>query len=94
MQNLLKITQIADRFMANTTQSLPEHFAVDIAISLGNYHSTIYPLDLDAMLTTEDLYSFKHDVIGIMNDDKFFYPRFALRSDYPVDDREAFAKCY
>lgn len=73
-----KITRIADRFMDTTTQSLPEHFAIDIAIALMDYqlHAT-NPLDLDAMLATDDLFSFKHDIVGIVNKDKFFLPRFA-----------------
>lgn len=83
---LCKTMDIADRFMATTTQDLPQDIAVDIAIRLAYCHMDT-PLDLDAMLKTDDLFSFKHDVVGIYNhwDNEskklggFFSPRFALR---------------
>lgn len=66
MKDLEKTIAIADRFMSITTQDLPQDIAVDIAIRLSYCHMNT-PLDLDAMLTTEDTFSFKHDVVGIYN---------------------------
>lgn len=75
--NLDKINKVADRFMAVTNQQLPELFGIDLAISLAEYQlRSENPLDLDRMLSTDDLYSFKHDVIGIYNKDNFL-PRFS-----------------
>jgi hypothetical protein len=84
MKDLEKTIKVADRFMAITTQDLPQDLAVDIAIRLAYCHMDT-PLDLDAMLTTDDTFSFKHDVVGIYNhwdnDNKkltgCFMPRFA-----------------
>lgn len=84
---LSKSMEVADRFMELTTQDLPQDIAVDIAIRLAYCHMDT-PLDLDAMLKTDDLFSFKHDVVGIYNhwdnDSKklggFFMPRFAQKS--------------
>lgn len=78
MKDLTKIRQVADRFVSVTTQTLPEHFDVDLGIALAEYQlRSATKLDLDRMLTTDDLYSFKHDVIGIYNKDSFV-PRFAV----------------
>ena len=66
MKDLEKTMRVADRFMAVTTQDLPQDLAVDIAIRLAYCHMDT-PLDLDAMLDTDDLFSFKHDVVGIYN---------------------------
>jgi len=77
MKDLAKIQQVADRFVSVTSQSLPEHFEIDLSLALAEYQlRTDTPLDLDRMLSTDDLYSFKHDVIGIYNKDKFV-PRFS-----------------
>ena len=86
MKDLEKTIKVADRFMALTTQDLPQDLAVDIAIRLAYCHMDT-PLDLDAMLDTEDLFSFKHDVMGIYNHfdvqgktmKDCFLPRFAIR---------------
>ena len=78
MKDLAKIQQVAHRFVSVTSQSLPEHFDIDLAIALAEYQLRAKAkLDLDRMLSTDDLYSFKHDVIGIYNKDKFV-PRFAI----------------
>lgn len=78
MKDLVKIQQVANRFVAVTTQTLPQHFDVDLGIALAEYQlRSTTKLDLDRMLTTDDLYSFKHDVIGIYNKDNFV-PRFAV----------------
>ena len=75
--NLMQVRQVADRFVAVTTQTLPDHFDIDLGIALAEYQlRSSTPLDLERMLTTDDLYSFKHDVIGIYNKDNFV-PRFA-----------------
>lgn len=78
MKDLSKIQQVADRFVSVTNQSLPNHFEVDLGIALMEYQlRSNTKLDLDRMLSTDDLYSFKHDVIGIYNKDNFV-PRFAI----------------
>ena len=77
MKDLAKIQQVANRFVTVTNQSLPEHFDVDLGIALMEYQlRSSTKLDLDRMLSTDDLYSFKHDVIGIYNKDNFV-PRFS-----------------
>lgn len=86
MRDLEKAMRVADRFMSLTTQDIPEHYAVDIAIKISYAHMAS-PLDLDAMLTTDDIYSFKHDVIGINNHFEIlsqsykdcFVPRFQMK---------------
>jgi hypothetical protein len=78
MQDLAKIQQVANRFVTVTNQALPNHFDVDLGIALMEYQlRSNTKLDLDRMLSTDDLYSFKHDVIGIYNKDNFV-PRFAI----------------
>ena len=78
MKDLAKIRQVADRFVSVTTQELPRHFEIDLGIALAEYQLRAKAkLDLDRMLSTDDLYSFKHDVIGIYNKDNFL-PRFAI----------------
>ena len=78
MKDLSKIQQVADKFVSVTTQKLPKHFEIDLGIALAEYQLRAKAkLDLDKMLTTDDLYSFKHDVIGIYNKDNFL-PRFAI----------------
>jgi hypothetical protein len=75
--NLAQVRQVADKFVSVTTQTLPEHFDIDLGIALAEYQlRSSTPLDLERMLATDDLYSFKHDVIGIYNKDNFV-PRFA-----------------
>lgn len=76
MNELEKITKVVDRFMSLTTQDLPDVFAIDLALEIGSYQiRNNHHLDLDTMLTTEDVFSFKHDVVGIWNRD-CFTPRF------------------
>lgn len=78
MKDLSKIQQVADKFVSVTNQVLPEHFDVDLGIALMEYQlRSNTKLDLDRMLSTDDLYSFKHDVISIYNKDNFV-PRFAI----------------
>jgi hypothetical protein len=75
--DLTKVRQVAERFVSVTNQSLPEHFDIDLGIALAEYQlRSSTKLDLDRMLATDDLYSFKHDVIGIYNKDNFV-PRFS-----------------
>jgi hypothetical protein len=81
MKDLSKIQQVAERFVSVANQPLPEHFDVELSIALTEYQlRSDTPLNLDSMLATDDLYSFKHDLIGIFNKDNFV-PRFATKGE-------------
>ena len=81
MKDLSKIQQVAERFVSVANQPLPEHFDVELSIALAEYQlRSDTPLNLDSMLATDDLYSFKHDLIGIFNKDNFV-PRFATKGE-------------
>lgn len=81
MKDLVKIKQVAERFVSVASQTLPEHFDIDLSIALAEYQLRAKAkLDLDKMLSTDDLYSFKHDLIGIYNKDNFL-PRFAIQGE-------------
>jgi hypothetical protein len=86
MKDLEKTMAITDKFMSLTTQDLPDDYAINLAIILSYCHMDT-PLDLDAMLNTDDRFSFMHDIVGINNHwdatsrrlTGCFLPRFALR---------------
>ena len=78
MNKFQPFINIADRFVARTTQKLPMCFEVDIAMALHDYHYNVQALNLDAMLSSDDLYSLSHDISGIMNNESCFLPRFAV----------------
>lgn len=80
MNDLMKITQVVDRYMSliqypkldDRTQGL---VSIEIAIALGEYQAEHGNLDLDAMLTTDAMSCLAHDISGIWNKDNFT-PRF------------------
>jgi hypothetical protein len=83
-----KIDNVALMFVGKTKQDLPCGFTIDLILKLADYHVNECRLDLDAMLQTEDSFSFIHDIVSIWNDDKMFLPRFALRDYSPSHQRE------
>ena len=78
-----KIDDVALMFVGKTKQELPCGFTIDLIIKLADYHVNVCSLDLDAMLSTKDSFSFVHDIVSIWNDDKMFLPRFALLEEQP-----------
>lgn len=80
MNDLMKITQVVDRFTAldHFSKVKPDNLgmiALEIAVALGEYQAKYGNLDLDAMLSSDDQYSFVHDIMGIWTNDNFT-PRF------------------
>ena len=81
MQDLEKITRIADRFtslshFSKTPQEKLGLISIDVAIALGEYQALNGNLDLDAMLTGSNS-DLVHDIMGIWGSMDCFTPRFA-----------------